>query len=794
MVVKIVRQTVGKVFTFFSPHRGHEAGYLLPVVIVLGMAVGTVSVVALQSTANNSTILNDQYYDSTAREAAKAGIATAYKCLNATNTNWTTNLVGTNCSGGGTEIKVTTGDRFESTYSVSPPDTTTYPPSGTNVRIIITSVGTVTIMDGSGNPVKTIKKSVRALGKVTTIPGGPSGPTTTILAADRISTGPSTACAIANDWPYCWGSNSGGMLGNGGWNFVDNRSRIPIEVASAAINRQVSSSSNPCDNNFFTFSIPDCAGARAASAMAGLKVKKVSVGSTHVCAIASANSASSSGQVYCWGKNDTGQLGDLTEDDRSTPVAVYTGGPMNRTCTGRDFFGNCNRYDIVRNVDASALRNADGSPKEVTDISAGDGFTCALTSDEEVVCWGANSRGQLGNDTRNNAAIPVAISKASSVQEKTCVDWEYGITYYFGNQNDKWCATNGYNPANDTVPSALIGKQVKKLAKMKGSGATMCVLTTQDKPVCWGENYGGQAGGTSVPSRMTGTSTVQKGNPNQCNEATREAKENARNYVNMNRAHYYDALRPVAIQTSLTFSELTIVSNGTIDDYASVDGDIYTYVTGKSSASSSMDRLFYWGGKTDYTSTSRCQRNSDTYYGDWARATVTLKVDFSGQATPIGPLYDNSSAGALQGQPLTLNSGNPITDIFCAQAAAALYCDVHGAMAQQGQLGNGYSCSYFCSGQNGVKAVSLRDGSNNPTWLFGKNIIALDTGDDYTCAVADNGAIGCWGYNASGQLGDGSTSNRTRPVSVNFPITTTPTTPTSPTTGSTTTYDLLMYF
>lgn len=186
MVVKIVRQTVGKVFTFFSPHRGHEAGYLLPVVIVLGMAVGTVSVVALQSTANNSTILNDQYYDSTAREAAKAGIATAYKCLNATNTNWTTNLVGTNCSGGGTEIKVTTGDRFESTYSVSPPDTTTYPPSGTNVRIIITSVGTVTIMDGSGNPVKTIKKSVRALGKVTTIPGGPSGPTTTILAADRI--------------------------------------------------------------------------------------------------------------------------------------------------------------------------------------------------------------------------------------------------------------------------------------------------------------------------------------------------------------------------------------------------------------------------------------------------------------------------------------------------------------------------------------------------------------------------------------------------------------------------------
>jgi alpha-tubulin suppressor-like RCC1 family protein len=45
-------------------------------------------------------------------------------------------------------------------------------------------------------------------------------------------------------------------------------------------------------------------------------VKRVSIGGTHVCAVAI------SGSVHCWGHNDRGQLGDGTTTDRPLPVRV----------------------------------------------------------------------------------------------------------------------------------------------------------------------------------------------------------------------------------------------------------------------------------------------------------------------------------------------------------------------------------------------------------------------------------------------------------------------------------------
>lgn len=39
-------------------------------------------------------------------------------------------------------------------------------------------------------------------------------------------------------------------------------------------------------------------------------------------------------------------------------------------------------------------------------------------------------------------------------------------------------------------------------------------------------------------------------------------------------------------------------------------------------------------------------------------------------------------------------------------------------------------------------------------------------GDGYTCAMKTDGTVWCWGANSNGQLGDGSTTNRTRPVQV----------------------------
>jgi alpha-tubulin suppressor-like RCC1 family protein/Tol biopolymer transport system component len=49
---------------------------------------------------------------------------------------------------------------------------------------------------------------------------------------------------------------------------------------------------------------------------------------------------------------------------------------------------------------------------------------------------------------------------------------------------------------------------------------------------------------------------------------------------------------------------------------------------------------------------------------------------------------------------------------------------------------------------------------------LGGRAIAIEAGDTYTCAILEGGSAKCWGDNDYGQLGDGSTTRRSRPVAV----------------------------
>jgi alpha-tubulin suppressor-like RCC1 family protein len=41
-------------------------------------------------------------------------------------------------------------------------------------------------------------------------------------------------------------------------------------------------------------------------------------------------------------------------------------------------------------------------------------------------------------------------------------------------------------------------------------------------------------------------------------------------------------------------------------------------------------------------------------------------------------------------------------------------------------------------------------------------------GNGHTCARRTDGTLHCWGFNGSGQLGDGTTDDRTAPTPVTF--------------------------
>jgi len=115
---------------------------------------------------------------------------------------------------------------------------------------------------------------------------------------------------------------------------------------------------------------------------------------------------SASGNLYTWGGNGSGQLGDGTTTDRHTPARVLTGitaiaagsnGSMALRATGDLYTWGSNGSGqigdgttIARHVPVRVLTG-------VTAISAGRAHSMALRANGDLYTWGDNWDGQIGN-------------------------------------------------------------------------------------------------------------------------------------------------------------------------------------------------------------------------------------------------------------------------------------------------------------------------------------------------------------------------------------------------------------
>lgn len=188
----------------------------------------------------------------------------------------------------------------------------------------------------------------------------------------------------------------------------------------------------------------------------------ISVGEQHSCAL------TVDGAAHCWGRNESGQLGDGTTTSPLTPVAVV-GGHL------------------------------------FQEISAGDRYTCALTIAGAAYCWGLNDSGQIGDGTTTNHSRPTAVVGGRTFHSitaggrHTCgVNEADGMAYCWG-RNASGQLGDG-TTTDSTVPVAVQGGLA--FEAITAGGGHSCGLVPGGAAYCWGQN-GGLLGDGALENRTS---------------------------------------------------------------------------------------------------------------------------------------------------------------------------------------------------------------------------------------------------------------------------------------------------
>jgi len=214
------------------------------------------------------------------------------------------------------------------------------------------------------------------------------------------------------------------------------------------------------------------------------------------------------GSAWCWGANESGQLGDGSTEDRASAVQVATGIPLSlmvaglshtcaldgmgeALCWGRNLngqLGDGSRMDRGRPAPVSGELTFES-------LAAGWNHTCGLTSGGQGFCWGLNGDGQLGDGSRVDRLTPTRIpgtfQSLAAGASHTCGIGETGVLCW-GDNSFGQLGTGGTSP-NQPTPVPVTGLPSPPTALVTGAVHT-CALVAGGSAYCWGQNLHGQLG------------------------------------------------------------------------------------------------------------------------------------------------------------------------------------------------------------------------------------------------------------------------------------------------------------
>lgn len=185
------------------------------------------------------------------------------------------------------------------------------------------------------------------------------------------------------------------------------------------------------------------------------------------------------GSVYCWGRNNTGQLGGPDPSSSPTPVKIPGLPGMKRVFVGK---------------------------------SGDNTHVCALSYTSELYCWGSNEHGKLGIGQAGTGAFPpekVPGANVASVAlggRHSCVATTSGNLACWGANDYK---QQGFTGTGTITPKTVSGITAGALSA--GSLHTCSIVSGALS--CWGRNVEGQIGAGSFGSPLEPSVVGLSGNP-----------------------------------------------------------------------------------------------------------------------------------------------------------------------------------------------------------------------------------------------------------------------------------------
>ena len=563
--------------------------------------------------------------------------------------------------------------------------------------------------------------------------------------------GANHSCAIIDSLLQCWGKNGNGQLGSGSVSVFNARPgavALPAAWQSFALGLRhtcaLAGTSISCWGFNMNGQLGDGTTNNRSTPVNGFiaaAFTAVATGDNHSCAI-----ERTTNDVKCWGANGSGQLGDGSQTDRLAPVISFSGGNSAWT--------------------------------SVKSIATGSAHSCALTRAGAVTCWGANSLGQLGDNSFTQRLVPVAVFGLTSGVAAISAGGNTSCALMLNGSIKCW----GSN-ANGELGQGIVGGSRSvptDVPQFAGGGAAGVFVGTgfvlamlPDSTVLgWGLGTAGRLGNNatngvfSLPVDTLGIGgkgmLLLASNDTYANPFTLQSR------FGVGRNEVVDS-NPVTVSGITSAATVTITGG-----LASIDGGSYFAGPGsvanggivrvRVTASMNYDALsvatLNIGGQTASFQVRTRKNPSDAA----VVPAIALGENFTLILGSNGLVYGAGYNGTRQmgnGSTLNATAHAPVAGLTNIRRIAA---GGNHALALRSD-GTVVAWGYNAAGQLG--GAGAANSSGYPTQvavLTGVSEIAA--GQNHSLALKSDGTLWAWGLNAEGQLGTGNTVSTATPTQV----------------------------